>query len=217
MKLLNLLRYPISCAILLAGQSIMALEKPEYEVVCEDGRIEYRLYAPYVVAETQVTVDRSYNSASNEGFRRLLAYITGSNTVSTDIAMTAPVQMTMAETNEEIAMTAPVQTQEEDGALLIAFMLPSKYSFADAPLPTDSRVSLRTIPSRLMAVIRYSGRWTESNRNRYESQLRDSVDAAGIEILSNAESAAYNPPFTPPFMRRNEIMFEVSSHPFTKS
>lgn len=202
-----------SALTLLFSHHTLALEKPEYEVLFEDDAIEYRLYSPYLVAETVVTIDRSYNSASNEGFRRLLDYISGNNTVDSKIDMTAPVQMTMTESSAEIAMTTPVQSQEGDGQLQISFMLPSNYSIEDAPIPADTRVSLRVIPSRLMAVIRYSGRWTESNRNRYESRLRERVSEAGIEILSAAESAAYNPPFTPPFMRRNEIMFEVAEYP----
>ena len=191
----------------------LALEKPKYQVLYEDDRIEYRLYEPYIVAETYVELTRSYNNASISGFRRLLGYITGDNVFNQDIDMTAPVQMSTPMLGQEIAMTTPVQTQTLEEKLQIAFMLPSKFSLDNAPTPTDQRVSLRQIPSRLMAVIRYSGRWTERNRNRYETRLRESVEAAGIEILSNSESAAYNPPFTPPFMRRNEIMFEVGSYP----
>ena len=203
----------ISTLALVLSASAAALEKPEYEVLYEDGRIEYRLYAPYIVAETTVAMESSYNSASNEGFRRLLGYITGDNIANAKIDMTAPVQMSMEAKAEEIAMTAPVQTQANNDDLQIAFMLPSKFSMLDAPVPADERVSLRQIPGRLMAVVRYSGRWTDKNRQRYESQLRESVETAGIEILSSAESAAYNPPFTPPFLRRNEIMFEVADYP----
>ncbi|NKB32409.1 MAG: heme-binding protein [Pseudomonadales bacterium] len=191
----------------------MALEKPEYQVLYEDGRIEYRLYEPYVVAETKVALDRSYNRASNQGFRRLFQYITGNNIADADIDMTAPVQMAMATEGEEIAMTAPVQNSVTDYYLQVAFMLPSKYTLESAPSPLDENVGLRQIPGRLMAVVRYSGRWTESNREKYEVRLREAIEQNGIEILSEAESAAYNPPFTPPFMRRNEIMLEVSTFP----
>ncbi len=203
----------IGAMVVLFSANASALEKPEYQVLYEDGRIEYRLYAPYIVAETAVEMERSYNRASNEGFRRLLGYITGDNVSSAKIDMTAPVQMSMEFKSEEIAMTAPVQAKENTDGLQIAFMLPSRFSLIDAPVPTDERVSLREIPGRLMAVIRYSGRWTDRNRQRYEMELRESVETAGIEILSSAESAAYNPPFTPPFLRRNEIMVEVADYP----
>lgn len=209
----NRLLKTIFCLMLVCSNYAVGLEKPEYEVVFSDDQIEYRLYDPYVVAETSVEIENSYNNASNKGFRRLLNYISGENTISTKIDMTAPVQMSRNSSATEIAMTAPVQSQANGNELLVAFMLPSEYSFGDAPTPNDPRVSLRIVPSRLMAVIRYSGRWTESNRIRYETRLRESLEAANIEILSNAESAAYNPPFTPPFMRRNEIMLEVATYP----
>ena len=199
--------------IITLTQTSMALEKPKYEVLYEDGNIEYRLYESYLVAQTDVFVEGSYNSASNEGFRRLFKYITGDNTSGSDIAMTAPVQMNMADTGQKIAMTAPVQQVASDNSLNVAFMLPSKFSMETSPVPTDDRVSIKQIPARIMAVIRYSGRWTEKNRTKYEFRLRENLKSHGISTFSGAEMAAYNPPFTPPFMRRNEIMLEVERHP----
>ena len=191
----------------------MALEKPEYEILYEDGNIEYRLYKPYLVAQTEVSMGNNYNSASNEGFRRLFKYITGSNTSEVDIAMTAPVQMSMDDSGQEIDMTAPVQQIEDENFLQVAFMLPSKFDMKNAPVPTDERVTIKQIPSRIMAVIRYSGRWTEKNRSKYEYRLRENLELHAITAVSRVETAAYNPPFTPPFMRRNEIMLEVERHP----
>ena len=196
---------------LFTGSQSYSLEQPEYEVLHQEGRIEYRLYQPYIVAETEVMNARSYGRASNEGFMRLFRYITGDNTGQTEIAMTTPVKQERG--SEEIAMTAPVQRGEVGGGWRVAFMLPGKYSLETAPTPDDPRIRLRQIPGKLMAVIRYSGRWTERNLNRYQARLRESIEAAGINILSEPLSAAYNPPFMPPFMRRNEIMFEVSGIP----
>jgi hypothetical protein len=191
----------------------VALEKPEYEVLYQDGKIEYRLYQPYIVAQTNVSVEDEYNGASNEGFRRLFKYITGANNTDIDIAMTAPVQMNMDNAGEKIAMTAPVQQKSNGDFLQVAFMLPSKFNMDTAPAPTDERVFIREIPGRIMAVIRYSGRWTDRNRAKYEKRLRKNLQSHGIDTVSGAETAAYNPPFTPPFLRRNEIMFEVREHP----
>ena len=191
----------------------VALEKPEYEVLYQDGKIEYRLYQPYIVAQTNVSVEDEYNGASNEGFRRLFKYITGANNTDIDIAMTAPVQMNMDNAGEKIAMTAPVQQKSNGDFLQVAFMLPSKFNMDTAPAPTDERVFIREIPRRIMAVIRYSGRWTDRNRAKYEKRLRENLQSHGIDTVSGAETAAYNPPFTPPFLRRNEIMLEVREHP----
>ena len=191
----------------------VALEKPEYEVLYQDGKIEYRLYQPYIVAQTNVSVEDEYNGASNEGFRRLFKYITGANNTDIDIAMTAPVQMNMDNAGEKIAMTAPVQQKSNGDFLQVAFMLPSEFNMDTAPAPTDKRVFIRKIPGRIMAVIRYSGRWTDRNRAKYEKRLRENLQSHGIDTFSGAETAAYNPPFTPPFLRRNEIMLEVREHP----
>ena len=200
----------VLCCITL---NTMALEKPDYEILYEDGNIEYRLYEPYLVAQTEVSMDDNYNSASNEGFRRLFKYITGSNTSEVDIAMTAPVQMSMDGSGQTIDMTAPVQQIENKNFLQVAFMLPSKFDMKNAPIPTDDRVTIKQIPARIMAVIRYSGRWTEKNRSKYEYRLRENLELHAITAISQTETAAYNPPFTPPFMRRNEIMLEVERYP----
>ena len=203
----------IIISIITLTQTSMALEQPKYEVLYEDGNIEYRLYEPYLVAQTDVEIDGSYNSASNEGFRRLFKYITGANVSGNDIAMTAPVQMNINDAGRKIDMTAPVRQVPSNDSLNVAFMLPSKFSMETSPVPTDDRVSVKEIPARIMAVIRYSGRWTEKNRSKYEYRLRENLKLHGISTVSDAETAAYNPPFTPPFMRRNEIMLEVEHHP----
>ena len=203
----------LASILILFTPPAVALEKPEYEVLYQDGKIEYRLYQPYIVAQTNVSVEDEYNGASNEGFRRLFKYITGANNTDIDIAMTAPVQMNMDNAGEKIAMTAPVQQKSNGDFLQVAFMLPSEFNMDTAPAPTDGRVFIREIPARIMAVIRYSGRWTDRNRAKYEKRLRENLQSHGIDTVSGPETAAYNPPFTPPFLRRNEIMFEVREHP----
>ena len=194
----------------LAGHS-MALEKPGYKVLYQEGKLEYRLYQPYIVAETEVVGEESYKAASNEGFMRLFRYISGGNIDQASIAMTAPVQRHRV--SEDIAMTAPVQRLPTTQGWKVAFMLPSQYAIDDAPVPVDPRVVIRPMPERLMAVLRYSGRWTERNLVKYEQRLRERLQEHGIEVMGVIESAAYNPPFTPPFMRRNEIMVKVEGYP----
>lgn len=193
----------------------MALEQPEYEVLYKEGDIEYRQYQSYLVAETEVAGETDRNKAANEGFMRLFKYITGANTARANIDMTAPVQQ--AQLGENIAMTAPVQQAKSSGGWRIAFMLPGKFSLADAPVPEDARISVHEVPGRLVAVIRYSGRWTTRNVEKYETRLREQLQTEGIPALGTAETAAYNAPFTPPFLRRNEIMLEVATYPGAQS
>lgn len=195
----------------LSGSQAMALEKPKYEVLYEDGNIEYRQYQPHLVAETKVTGQGDRNDAANEGFMRLFKYITGANTAQAKIDMTAPVQQ--AKLSENIAMTAPVQQARSNDGWRIAFMLPGKFSLTDAPVPDDDRITIYEVPGRVMAVIRYSGRWTNSNVEKNEAILMQHLTDHAISAVGTIETAAYNAPFTPPFMRRNELMLEVASIP----
>jgi len=198
-------------ALLLTGENAMSLEQPDYTVLYRDGDIEYRQYEPYLVSETVVRNTGDYNDAGNEGFRRLFRYITGSNESQAKIAMTAPVAQTP--TSEKIAMTVPVQQVESAEGWRVAFMLPTQYTLATAPVPTDERVQIKAMPGRLMAVLRYSGRWTESNYEKKQSVLRDAIDSESIQQISEFQSALYNPPYTPPFLRRNEVMVGVDRVP----
>lgn len=191
----------------------MSLEKPEYTVLYTDGDIEYRQYEPYLVSETVVQTAGGYGDAGNEGFRRLFNYISGANSSQAKIDMTAPVERTPS--SEKIEMTAPVERTETADGWRVTFMLPSEYTLATAPAPTDHRVRIREVPGRLMAVLEYSGRWTDSNLAKRSAQLLDAVAAQSIETIGEVVSAAYDPPFMPPLFRRNEVMIEVNRLPET--
>jgi hypothetical protein len=210
-KYVKLTQAVLFASLIIAGESAMSLEKPKYEVLDMEGDIEYRQYEPYLVAETVIETGEDYKSAGNEGFRRLFRYISGGNQAQTKIAMTAPVQQ--APEGEKIAMTALVQQTGDTDGWRIAFMLPAKYTLENAPRPTDSRVQIRAVPGRLFAVLRYSGRWTERNFTTRSTELLKAIDAERIEPLGEIRSAFYNPPFTPPFMRRNEVMVAVDRLP----
>ncbi|MGK0441154.1 MAG: hypothetical protein ACJA0N_000951 [Pseudohongiellaceae bacterium] len=196
---------------LLAGESAMSLEQPNYAVIHQEDGVEYRLYDPYLVTETVVANQTAYKSAANEGFRRLFSYITGNNENQSDISMTKPVQQALS--SNKIAMTAPVVYDRQDTGYRIAFMLPSKYSLETAPVPLDKRLVTRAIPARTMAALRYSGRWTQSNFLRYQQELIETLNGSEVSTLGNVKSAFYNAPFVPPFLRRNEVMIEVAKMP----
>ena len=200
-----------SLILILMSTNALAIESPKYTVIYQDESVEYRQYEPYIVAETIVENSSSYRSASNAGFMRLFRYITGNNSVKADIAMTAPVQMSAP--SEEIAMTAPVQRTETAEGWRVAFMLPGKYTLETAPAPSDENIKLRLVSGQLMAVVRYSGRWTERNLEKHKEQLLNGINAAGIDGIGEVESASYDAPYVLPFLRRNEVMIEVKSAP----
>lgn len=189
----------------------IAIEKPEYEVIRVDGDVEYRRYESFIVAETEIVTAQSWNDASNEGFRRLFDYISGDNSGAEKIAMTAPVQQSRIQA-EDLRFSGAESLGEGRG-WRVGFMLPSSYSMEDAPLPEDDRIEIRLVPEKLVAAIRYSGRWTTRNFDKYESRLLAALSEANVEALGTPQTAFYNPPFMPPFLRRNEILVEVARPP----
>ena len=188
-----------------------AIEKPEYEVIVVDGPVEYRLYQSFIVAETEIVDVESWKDASSEGFRRLFKYITGDNNGEEKIAMTAPVQQSKLQA-EDVRFNQAEPLTGQSG-WTVSFMLQSMYSMVDVPTPEDERIEIRIVPEKLVAAIRYSGRWTTRNFDKYESRLMAALLEGNVEVLGETETAFYNPPFVPPFMRRNEILVEVASPP----
>ena len=186
----------------------MAYEEPEYRVLAEREAYEIRAYEPYLVAETIVEGD--YGDSGSRGFRILAGYIFGDNQASEKMAMTAPVTREPAE-SVQMNMTAPVIAERvaEADRYRYQFVMERKYTRETLPMPDDDRVSIREIPARTMAVHRYSGRWTASNFEKHTGILLRALERDGIEVTGTPQSAAYNAPFMPPFLRRNEILVEI--------
>jgi hypothetical protein len=201
----------LSVFAILAGESAVANEQPHYDVLQRYESFELRRYAPYNVAETQVTGD--FETVGNEAFRILAGYIFGNNEGGAKIAMTAPVnQMPVPGSGEKIAMTEPVsQSPQADapGTYTFTFMMPSAYALENLPRPTDSRVRLRRIDGRLMAARTYSGTWSEERYREHETALLHAVRAAGLRPVGVPVFARYNSPFTLWFLRRNEVLVEI--------
>lgn len=188
-----------------------AVEEPRFDVEQRDGDFELRLYAPHLIAETRV--DAAFDDAGNEAFRRLFRYISGDNRGSRKIAMTAPVVQQDAD-GRKIAMTAPVR-QEGDAAsgFRVAFIVPAEFTRDTVPEPTDPQVKIREVPAQRMAVVKYSGRWTEKNYREHEAKLLTWIAGRGLAVTGPPVYARYNAPFVPWPMRRNEVMMPVAAPP----
>jgi hypothetical protein len=182
-----------------------AIEEPDYEVVRSFGNVELRQYAAYVVAE--VVLDTSAEEAGSQAFPILAGYIFGKNKGAKTFAMTAPVTQTAAPTRAD--MTAPVTQASVAGGMRVQFVLPKELTLATAPEPIDSRVQLRVVPAGTWAVIRYSGTWSQSNYSEHLRELREALEVAGVFTQGEPVLARYNAPFTPWFMRRNEIWLSL--------
>lgn len=170
----------------------MATEEPDYEVVHSAPEYEVRAYAPYIVAEVDVTGDM--RRAGNSAFRVLAGYIFGDN-----------------EPGEKMAMTAPVASQPlpDDSAYTYAFVMERKYDMASLPKPLDSRIRLVEKPARVLAVRQYSGRWDAETDREQRAALIAALDADAVATRGEPIMARYDSPWTPGFMRRNEVMIEV--------
>ncbi|MEJ2024483.1 MAG: heme-binding protein, partial [Deltaproteobacteria bacterium] len=168
---------------------------------------ELRDYPPQIVAETEV--DGTLEDAGDKAFKRLFGYISGENRSRESISMTTPV--TQKPSSEKIAMTAPVGQQRTTGGWVLSFMMPSSYTLDVLPVPNDPAVRLRQIPARRMACVRYSGTWSEKRYLRHLQELESWIVKNGFKIVGEPVWARYNSPFTPWFLRRNEILIPVES------
>jgi hypothetical protein len=195
-------------AAVLVTSTAMAIEEPRFKVLEKDGSFELREYSAYIVAETRV--EAGFEDAGSLAFQRLFRYISGNNVAQQKIAMTAPVTQSAS---EKIKMTAPVSQVADGNAYLVAFSLPSSYTLATVPKPLDPTVRIRQVPAQLIACWRYSGRWTESNYRDHEVLLRERIHARELIARGDPVLARYNPPFTPWFMRRNEVLIPVAGQP----
>jgi hypothetical protein len=197
------LRHLGACLLLLAWSPAMATDEPRYTVIRTYDAFEVRRYESSIVAET--AVGAAAEEAGNQGFRILAGYIFGQNKGERKIEMTAPV----AQTPARIAMTAPVAQSATASGYVIQFAMPREWTLETLPEPIDNRVVLRAIPARTLAVLGYSGTWSQA---RYEEQLKtlqDAVSQAGLRWHGEPIWARYDPPWKPWFLRRNEIWVEL--------
>lgn len=191
--------------------SMRDVKMPAYKVIKRQGRIEVREYAPLLVA--QVIVSGSREQAINDGFRLLAAYIFGDNhtdnNTSSKIAMTAPV---MQGPSQKIAMTSPVQQSPTLNGWKVEFVMPSQYTLKTIPKPNNVAVKLIEVAESTQVAIRFSGSINNDRLEYFKNKLIDYVHNNDYIMVSQPQFAFYNPPWTLPWVRRNEVMVQVDTN-----
>ena len=198
----------------------MAIEEPRYDVIVSQPPFELRHYAPTLIAQT--LVDGDMDSASSQGFRLIANYIFGNNiAVGSDqaakIAMTTPV--TVEPQSSKIAMTAPVTIEPQSGDTRVSgahqwrihFVMPSQYTLATIPKPNNNAVTLHELPRKYMAVYRYSGFNTQARVQEKTEEALAWAKQQSLKVVGTPQLSRYDPPWTLPMFRRNEIMVEVAA------
>jgi hypothetical protein len=174
----------------------MAIETLEYRVIKKQKNIEIRQYSSYIKASVTFATKEEYDRLA---FKTLANYIFGEN-----IKMTTPVLE-----GENIGMTSPVIMETSKSSWTMAFTMPSRYTMDTLPLPKNKNIKIYEVPENLMATFRYSGFRTEAKFKKYEAKLKNWLESNESYILGKSLSAGYNPPWTLPFFRRNEVLIEL--------
>lgn len=200
----------LASALVLGGCSVVGIrgeEQPAYSVAdaLGDGA-EIRRYPPRLAAETVVDA-ADEGAARSEAFRALAGFIFGGNREQQRVAMTAPVEVARP---VEIGMTAPVETATSDGQLRMRFFMPATFTSATLPVPTDARVAIVELPAETLAVLRFSGSTGREAVAVRETLLRDRLAGTGWQVTGPAVALFYDPPWTIPFLRRNEVAIPVA-------
>lgn len=186
---------------------VMAIEEPKYSIVETDDKFELRAYAPMIIAE--VSVQGSLKSASNQGFRLIADYIFGNNIASNGekqkVAMTAPVTVQAQPKLLNVTQQGGAQEQEWK----VHFVMPSEYSMSALPKPNNPKVELKEVSERYYASLRFAGLTGEKKVARKTKELQEWMATKNLTAKGQPELARYNPPWTLPFARRNEVLIEV--------
>jgi predicted transcriptional regulator YdeE len=202
----------LSGSLLISGGA-MATEEPEYTVLSQVDDFELRRYDEQLVAQTWVSGNQ--DSASRAGFKVLADYIFGNNTAptggSSKISMTAPVTMQPNSKksdgeSQKIAMTAPVNMQQDDGKWRVQFTMPSQYTMQTLPKPNNPNITITEVPAQTYGVIKFSGLAGSKKVATKTEELQSWMQTENLNVTGEPELARYNPPWTLPFLRRNEVM-----------
>ncbi|MGY3450811.1 SOUL family heme-binding protein [Bradyrhizobium sp. USDA 4353] len=177
------------------------VEHPKYDIVSRDGDYEIRAYAPMIIARAEVQGARK--PAIEEGFRIIGGYIFGANQGKAKIAMTAPVQ--------QQATTPPAAGDETTSdRWSVSFVMPSNWSLDTLPPPADNRIKLTPVPAQRMIALTFSGSYSDGILADKTRELREYAQRKGLTVSGAPLLAFYNPPWTLPMLRRNEVMLACS-------
>lgn len=167
------------------------VKEPKFIILIKKDGYEIRSYDPYI--DARVTVSGTYREAMSAGFRILAGYIFGGNAKKQSIAMTAPVSEILLESNTRV----------------VAFVIPEECTLATLPTPNDKRIQIIEVPSHTSAVLRYSGGTTAERAVAMKAKLLAHLKRDSVVVVGVPRGAGYNPPWTPPFIRRNEILVDI--------
>ena len=205
-KLILIILASIASAVVLTGPIMSKVEKPKYIVNFTEVDIESRSYDSMIVAE--VLIKNSREESISQGFRVLADYIFGNNVSAEKIPMTSPV---IEQKSEKIPMTAPVKQQIKDNIWSIQFIMPAQYSMDSLPKPNNNTVKIKLIPPAEYVVIKFNGKNENKNIQIHEDKLKEFIEKKDLEVKGKPIYAFYNPPWTIPILRRNEIMIEIKN------
>ncbi len=186
----------------------MATEEPEFKLILEEGEFQIREYEPKIIA--QVEIDGDFDEASSKGFKLLADYIFGNNILEGDsqkISMTAPVEMSPLA--ENLLMTSSIMDDDINNKWSINFVMPKEYTLDTLPMPNNSEVKIIKVPSEKYVVILFSGLVRESSYAEKSELLSNYIKANNFMAQGTIKIARYNPPWTLPFFRRNELMVKI--------
>ena len=185
-------------------------EQASYRSIHDQGSFQIRQYSNYLSAETVVS-SQDWDEASTTGFRRLAGYIFGKNKQKQDIAMTSPVLISpTVDTSQKIDMTSPVFAEKTAMGWKMSFVLPQKLNINNAPAPLDNEVTLRERTGKKFATVRFSGVLSDNKFSQYSEKLRSWMQEEKLQAISKPLLAGYDPPWTLPFLRRNEVLIEIN-------
>jgi len=195
--------------LIIISNSLMATDEPEFRLILKVDKFEIREYSPKIIAQIEVFGD--FDDASSKGFKILADYIFGNNTSAdgnSRIEMTAPVEMEPLP--QKINMTKPVLTEGSDNNWIVSFIMPNEFTLATLPKPNNKSIKILSLPKEKYAVIVFSGLVRESSYLEKERSLNQFIKEKELKASGEIKIARYNPPWTLPFFRRNELMIKIN-------